>query len=50
MNAVKKQDSKKGISMIIVLWIMAILTLLTTATALMTQGDIASTINLIKRK
>ena len=41
---------KKGISMIVVLWIMAILTVLTTATALMTQGDVASTLNLIKRK
>jgi len=45
-----KQGKNKGISMIVVLWIMAILTVLTTATALMTQGDIASTINLIKRK
>lgn len=50
MNKTKKENTKKGISMIIVLWIMAILTVLTTATALMTQGDIASTINLIKRK
>jgi hypothetical protein len=50
MNTTKKENTKKGISMIIVLWIMAILTVLTTATALMTQGDIASTINLIKRK
>jgi hypothetical protein len=47
---VKKQNKSKGISMIVVLWVMAILTVLTTATALMTQGDIASTINLIKRK
>lgn len=46
----KKKNRKKGISMIVVLWIMAILTVLTTATALMTQGDVASTINLIKRK
>lgn len=44
------KNEKKGISMIIVLWIMAILTVLTTVTALMTQGDIASTINLVKRK
>ncbi len=50
MNTTKKQNAKKGISMIIVLWIMVILTVLTTATALITQGDIASTINLIKRK
>lgn len=46
----KKQKKNKGISMIVVLWIMAILTVLATATALMTQGDISSTINLIKRK
>jgi len=46
----KEHDKDRGISMIIVLWIMTILTILTTATALMTQGDIASTINLIKRK
>jgi hypothetical protein len=46
----KKKKRNKGISMIVVLWIMAILTVLTTATALMTQGDVASTINLIKRK
>jgi hypothetical protein len=46
----KKKSMNKGISMIVVLWIMAILTVLTTATALMTRGDIASTINLIKRK
>lgn len=46
----RKQNKNKGISMIVVLWIMAVLTVLTTATALMTQGDIASTINLIKRK
>jgi hypothetical protein len=45
-----KHKRNKGISMIVVLWIMAILTVLTTATALMTQGDVASTINLIKRK
>ncbi len=45
-----KQNMQEGISMIVVLWIMAILTVLTTATALMTRGDIASTINLIKRK
>ena len=44
------RKNKKGISMIIVLWIMAILTVLTTATALMTRSDIASTLNLIKRK
>ena len=50
MTKIKKQNMKKGISMIVVLWIMAILTVLTTATALMTQGDIASTINIIKRK
>jgi hypothetical protein len=48
--SMKKQSTNEGISMIIVLWIMAILTVLTTATALMTRGDIASTINLIKRK
>ncbi|MCK4321375.1 hypothetical protein KAX08_02515 [candidate division WOR-3 bacterium] len=41
---------KEGISMIIVLWIIAILTVLTTATALMTTSDIASTLNLVKRK
>ena len=41
---------KQGISMIIVLWIIAILTVLTTATALMTTSDIASTLNLVKRK
>jgi hypothetical protein len=45
-----KQSKNSGISMIIVLWIMAILTVLTTVTALMTQSDIASTINLVKRK
>ncbi|MEO0292709.1 MAG: hypothetical protein ABIN61_00605 [candidate division WOR-3 bacterium] len=44
------EKSKEGISMVIILWIMAILTILTTATALMTKGDIASTLNLIKRK
>ena len=47
---IKEHNGKEGISMIIVLWIMAILTVLTTATALITQGDIASTINLVKRK
>jgi hypothetical protein len=47
---VRKQITNKGISMIVVLWIMAILTVLVSATALMTRGDIASTINLIKRK
>ncbi|MBN1695412.1 pilus assembly PilX N-terminal domain-containing protein [candidate division WOR-3 bacterium] len=46
----KEKNKNKGISMIVVLWIMAILTVLTTATALMTQGDITSTVNLIKRK
>jgi hypothetical protein len=46
----KEKNKNKGISMIVVLWIMTILTVLTTATALMTQGDIASTVNLIKRK
>ncbi len=46
----KNKKANKGISMIVVLWIMAILTVLTTATALMTSGDVASTINLIKRK
>ena len=50
MTKIRKQNMQEGISMIIVIWIMAILTVLTTATALMTQGDIASTINLIKRK
>jgi hypothetical protein len=45
-----KKIKNKGISMIVVLWIMAILTVLTTATALVTQGDVASTVNLIKRK
>lgn len=50
MAKIRKQNMKKGISMIVVLWIMAILTVLTTATALMTQGDVASTINIIKRK
>jgi hypothetical protein len=50
MIKTKRENTKKGISMIIVLWIMAILTVLTTATALMTQGDIASTVNLMKRK
>ena len=44
------EKQKMGISMIVVLWVMVILTVLTTATALMTQGDVASTINLIKRK
>jgi hypothetical protein len=43
-------ENKKGVSMIIVLWIMAILTVLTTATALMTRSDVASTLNIIKRK
>ena len=46
----KKQKKNKGISMIVVLWIMVILTVLVTATALMTGGDVASTINLVKRK
>jgi hypothetical protein len=47
---IRKQIANKGISMIVVLWIMAILTVLVSATALMTRGDIASTVNLIKRK
>lgn len=46
----RNKKANQGISMIVVLWIMAILTVLTTATALMTSGDVASTINLIKRK
>lgn len=46
----KSEKKNRGISMIVVLWIMAILTVLATATTLMTQGDISSTINLVKRK
>ncbi|MEA1912213.1 MAG: pilus assembly PilX N-terminal domain-containing protein [candidate division WOR-3 bacterium] len=46
----KKFNKNKGISMIIVLWIITILTVLVTATALMTTSDVSSTLNLVKRK
>jgi hypothetical protein len=46
---VKKANSKKGISMIVVLWVITILTVVVAATALMTYSDITSTINLKKR-
>jgi hypothetical protein len=45
----KKNKREKGISMIVVLWIVTILTVVVAATALMTYSDIASTVNLRKR-
>ena len=45
----KKEKGKKGISMVVVLWVVTILTVLVAATALMTYSDIASAINLRKR-
>jgi hypothetical protein len=45
----KKQKREKGISMVIVLWIVTILTVVVAATALMTYSDITSTVNLRKR-
>ncbi len=45
----KKEEGKKGISMIVVLWIVTILTVVVAATALMTSSDITSAINLRKR-
>jgi hypothetical protein len=43
------KKGKKGISMVVVLWVVTILTVLVAATALMTYSDITSTINLKKR-
>jgi hypothetical protein len=45
----KKNRKEKGISMVIVLWIVTILTVVVAATALMTYSDITSAINLKKR-
>jgi len=45
----KKKNGKKGISMVVVLWVVTILTVVVAATALMTYSDITSTINLKKR-
>jgi hypothetical protein len=45
----KKEKGKKGISMVVVLWVVTILTVVVAATALMTYSDIASAINLRKR-
>jgi len=45
----KKEKGKKGISMVIVLWVITILTVLVAATALMSYSDITSAINLRKR-
>ena len=45
----KKEKSKKGISMVVVLWVVTILTVVVAATALMTYSDITSAINLRKR-
>jgi hypothetical protein len=45
----KKRKGRKGISMIIVLWVVTILTVVVAATALMTYSDITSAINLKKR-
>jgi len=45
----KKEKGEKGISMVIVLWVVTILTVVVAATALMTYSDITSAINLKKR-
>jgi len=45
----KKENKQKGISMIVVLWVVTILTVVVAATALMTYSDITSAINLKKR-
>ncbi len=45
----KTEKGKKGISMVVVLWVVTILTVLVAATSLMTYSDITSTINLKKR-
>ena len=45
----QKTNGKKGISLIVVLWVVTILTVVVAATALMTYSDITSTINLKKR-
>jgi hypothetical protein len=45
----KKTKREKGISMVVVLWVVTILTVVVAATALMTYSDIASTVNLKKR-
>ncbi|MEJ2306641.1 MAG: pilus assembly PilX N-terminal domain-containing protein [candidate division WOR-3 bacterium] len=44
-----KEKEKKGIALIVVLWIITILTVVVAATSLMTYSDIASAINLKKR-
>jgi hypothetical protein len=45
----RKEKGKKGISMVVVLWVVTILTVVVAATALMTYSDITSAINLKKR-
>ncbi|MBN2543785.1 hypothetical protein JXI42_13070 [bacterium] len=45
----KKTKREKGISMVVVLWVVTILTVVVAATALMTYSDITSAINLKKR-
>lgn len=45
----KKIKGKKGISMVVVLWVVTVLTVVVAATALMTYSDITSTVNLKKR-
>ena len=45
----KKEKRKEGISMVVVLWVVTILTVVVAATALMTHSDVTSAINLKKR-
>lgn len=45
----RKKENKKGISMIVVLWMITVLTVLVATTSLMTYSDISSSINLKKR-
>jgi hypothetical protein len=45
----KEDKREKGISMVVVLWIVTILTVVVAATALMTYSDITSAVNLRKR-
>lgn len=45
----KKIKGKKGISMVVVLWVVTVLTVVVAATALMTYSDITSAVNLKKR-
>lgn len=45
----QKEKGKEGISMVVVLWVVTILTVVVASTALMTYSDITSAINLKKR-